>query len=126
MSLRPQLADTRCVINVSISEDTMDEAQREWVSIRDAAETVGIPMTTVRDWSRFGLIDMKELPAGRVVNVQQVREKAMGPAVVKRPSDLQARLAAGSLARSAGRSARDADLTRTLLGLQELARQRDP
>jgi hypothetical protein len=95
------------------------------VSIREAAESVSIPMTTVRDWSRFGLIDMKELPAGRVVNVRQVREKAMGPAVAKRPSDLQDRVADGSPTRSAGRSARDADLTRTLLGLQELARQRD-
>src|SRR3954465_3339249 len=106
MSLRLHRADKRCMTNVSISEDTMDEAQREWVSIREAAQTVGIPMTTIRDWSRFGLIDMKELPAGRVVNVQQVRDKAMGPAVVKRPSDLQDRVADGSPVRSAGRSAR--------------------
>jgi hypothetical protein len=124
MSARRRLADNTCVITISISEDTMDEVQHEWVSIREAAATVGIPMTTVRDWSRFGHIDMKELPTGRVVNVQQVMEKAMGPAVVKRPSDLQDRVADGSGARSRGRNARDADLTRTLLGLQELARER--
>jgi predicted site-specific integrase-resolvase len=104
----------------------MNEPQREWVSIKEAAETVGIPMTTIRDWSRFGAIETKELPGGRVVNMQQVREKAMGPAVAKRPSDLQDRVADQAPERSAGRRARDEDLTRTLLDLQELARQRHP
>jgi hypothetical protein len=104
----------------------MDEAQQEWVSISEAAKIVGIPMTTIRDWSRFGAIDMKELPSGRVVDVQQVREKAMGPAVVKRPSNLQDRVADEAPERSAERPSRDAELTDTLLELQELARQRRP
>jgi len=104
----------------------MDEPQREWVSMKEAAETVGIPMATIRDWSRFGTIEMKELPAGRVVNLQQVRQKATGPAVAKQPSDLQDRVADQAPERSAGRRARDEDLTRTLLDLQELARKRHP
>ena len=102
----------------------MDDTRREWVSLKEAADLVGISMTTIRDWSRFGAIDMQELPAGRVVDLQQVREKAMGPALVRRPSDLQDRVADEAPERFAGRRSRDEELARTLQGLQQLARER--
>ena len=103
----------------------MDDTRREWVSLREAADIVGVPMTTIRDWSRYGAIDMQELPAGRVVDLEQVREKAMGPALVRRPSDLQDRMADEAPERSAGRQSRQEELTKTLQGLQQLARERD-
>ncbi|MEP6973497.1 MAG: hypothetical protein ABI869_05060 [Actinomycetota bacterium] len=111
---------------IGILEDTMDEGQNGWVSLSEAAEIVGIPMTTIRDWSRFGMIDMQERATGRVVNVQQVRDKAMGPAASKPPSDLQDRVADEDPERSAGRLSREKELARTLQGLQQLARERCP
>jgi hypothetical protein len=102
----------------------MDVAQREWISLKEASQQVGIPMTTIREWSRQGTIETKEGATGRLVDVQQVREKAMGPVATKRPSGLQDRVADGSPDRSAGRRTRDQELAATLLGLQELARER--
>jgi len=102
----------------------MDVTQREWISLKEASQQVGIPMTTIRDWSRRGTIETKESSTGRLVDVQQVREKAMGPVAVKRPSDLQDRVADGPSDRSAGRRTRDQQLAGTLLELQELARER--
>jgi hypothetical protein len=81
-------------------------------------------MTTIRDWSRQGLIETKESSTGRLVDIQQVREKAMGPVAIKRSSDLQDRVADGEPDRSAGRPSRDQQLAATLLGLQQLARER--
>jgi hypothetical protein len=46
-------------------------------------------MTTIRDWSRQGMIETKESSTGRLVDVDQVREKAIGPVAIKRPSALQ-------------------------------------
>jgi len=109
---------------MGISEETVDKPLHEWVSLREASEIVGVPMTTIRDWSRFGKIDMKELPTGRVVNVQQVMERAMGPVVVKRPSDLQDRVADEAPERSAERPSREKELAETLKSLQQLARDR--
>lgn len=107
----------------------MDVAQREWVGLKAASEQVGVPMTTIRDWTRLGLIEVKEHPTGRVVDLQQVRAKAMGPVATKRPSDLQDRVANGRTERAADRPKDGASgdgLTSILLGLQELARQRHP
>src|SRR3954464_2546806 len=105
-------------------EATMDVTQREWISLKEASQQVGIPMTTIRDWSRRGTIETKESSTGRLVDVQQVREKAMGPVAVKRPSDLQDRVADGpSDQSSAGRATRDQQLAGTLLELQKLARE---
>ena len=99
--------------------------QRRWVSVKDAAAEVGIPMTSVRDWARSGSIESKQLPDGRLVDVQQVREKAMGPIAVRRQSDLQDRVADGAAGAAASRPAPEDHLARTLLGLQELVRQRN-
>jgi hypothetical protein len=106
------------------SEEDMDAARREWISLKEASRQVGIPMTTIRDWSRQGTIETKEGSTGRLVDVQQVREKAMGRVAIKRPSGLQDRVADGAPERSAGRRGREQELAVTLLELQELARQR--
>jgi hypothetical protein len=109
----------------------MNAAEREWVSLNEAAERVGVSMTTVRDWTRLGSVEMKELPSGRIVDLQQVREKAMGPAAARLQSGLQDRVSDGVAEQSVdhppteGASSEDG-LTEILLGLQELARQRDP
>jgi len=102
----------------------MDAGQREWISINEASQQVGIPVTTIRDWSRRGTIEIKEGSTGRLVDVQQVREKALGAVAIKRPSDLQDRVADGPPERSAGRKTRDRELAGTLLELQQLARER--
>src|SRR3954468_20369898 len=102
----------------------MDVAEREWISLKEASHQIGIPMTTIRDWSRQGTIETKESSTGRLVDVQQVREKAMGPVAIKRPRDLQVRVADGPSGRSGRRKTRDQELAGTLLELQELARER--
>jgi hypothetical protein len=102
----------------------MHVGQREWISVKEASRQVGIPMTTIRDWSKHGKIEMKEGSTGRLVDVDQVREVAMGPVAAKRPSDLQDRVADGPVARAAGRKTRDQELAGTLLELQQLARDR--
>jgi hypothetical protein len=48
----------------------------------------------------------------------------MGPVAIKRPSDLQDRVADGAPGTSAGRRTREHELAVTLLELQELARER--
>ena len=100
----------------------MDGAQREWVGLKAASEAVGGPVTTIRDWSRQGVIEIQQHPTGRVVDLHQVRAKAMGPVATKRPSDLQDRVADG-LSGPGSETPRD-NLTGILLGLQELARER--
>jgi hypothetical protein len=102
----------------------MDVAKREWISLKEASLQVGVPMTTIRDWSRRGTIETKEGSTGRLVDVQQIREKAMGPVAINRPSDLQDRVADDAPDRSAGRRTRDQQLAGTLLELQKLARDR--
>jgi hypothetical protein len=86
----------------------MDVAEREWISLQE--QQVGLPMTTIRDWSRQGTIETKESSTGRLVDVEQVREKAMGPVVVNRPSGLQDRVADGTPERAPGRPTRDQEL----------------
>ena len=34
--------------DLSGSEERMDDTRREWVSLREAADIVGIPMTTIQ------------------------------------------------------------------------------
>ena len=104
----------------------VDEQTREWVSPREAAEIVGIPMTTVRDWTRSGRIDVREAPDGRVVDLQQVRERAMGPSSARPQSGLQDRVADEAPERTSGKLARERELAETLQGLQQLARERNP
>jgi hypothetical protein len=71
-----------------------------------------------------GMIETKESSTGRLVDVDQVREKAMGPVAIKRPSALQDRVADGTPERTAGRPTREQELAGTLLELQALARER--
>ena len=97
----------------------------EWVSLRDAADEVGVSITTVRDWTRSGDIALRNEASGRLVDLHEVRAKAMGPAVSSRQSDLQDRVADGIDRETAGHDA-DEELPSILLGLQKLARERNP
>jgi predicted site-specific integrase-resolvase len=100
---------------------TMGTAEREWVSLKEAAEQFGISLTTIRDWSRAGDVECRETGTGRLVDLAQVRDKAMGPAAPrKRPSDLQDRVADG-----AGQGDESGeDLANSVQELQALARDR--
>ena len=56
----------------------MGTVEREWVSLKEAAEALGISITTIRGWSRAGQLEMRETANGRFVDLAQVRDKAMG------------------------------------------------
>jgi hypothetical protein len=98
------------------------ESAREWVSPREAAVELGISVTTIRDWIKAGAVEARELSTGRVVDLGQVREKAMGPAAPSRRSDLQDRVAD---AEPPPKGVYQANLSNTLQELQALARDRD-
>jgi predicted site-specific integrase-resolvase len=102
----------------------MKAAQRTWVSLAEAAREVGVSMTTIRDWYRSGVIESKTGPSGRVVDVEQVRQQAMGFTAHRPQSGLQDRVADGDAEHADDHSQRQAELTSTLRELQEIARQR--
>ena len=97
---------------------------REWVSLKEAAERVGVSMTTIRDWYRSGAIDGRGRSPGIFVDLDQVREKAMGFAARMRPSDLQDRVADGVAVRNATDNQTQTNITINLPELQELVRER--
>jgi hypothetical protein len=103
----------------------MTRTQREWVSQQEAAQRVGVSLTTVRDWCRSGAVETRGESTGRVVDLAQVREKAMGPAAPKLPTTLQDRVADGAGQGVAQGEPLQTYLIRTLRELQELARERD-
>jgi hypothetical protein len=96
---------------------------REWVSLKEAAEQIGVNITTIREWYRSGAVDSRGQSPGVVVDLEQVREKAMGFAARRRPSDLQDRVADSADVRH-GAAATQTSLTSDLRELQELARER--
>jgi predicted site-specific integrase-resolvase len=100
----------------------METPEREWVSPRKAAEDLGISVTTIRDWIKAGEVEAREISTGRVVDLEQVREKAMGPAAQAQRSALQHRVADTV---SAPEGPHQANLSKTLKELQALARDRD-
>ncbi len=100
----------------------MATIEREWVPVREAAKEVGVSVYTVRDWYRSGAIEADEDAAGKVVRLAQVREQAVALAGKVRPA-LQNRIA--DRARPADdKSTREAELTESLLELQQIARDR--
>jgi hypothetical protein len=104
----------------------MARTKREWVSLQEAALQVGVSLTTVRDWCRSGAVETKGESTGRVVDLAQVRAKAMGPAAPKRPSTLQDRVADSDGEGVTQGEPRQTYLNRALHELQELARERHP
>lgn len=65
---------------------------REGVTVEEAAQEVGVSVTRVRDWYRAGSIETVQHPAGRVVRLEQVRERAMGFAIRLQRSGVQHRI----------------------------------
>jgi hypothetical protein len=102
----------------------MDMKPREWVSLKEAAERIGVSITTVREWCRSGAVDSRGQSPGIVVDLNQVREKAMGFAARRRPSDLQDRVADSATVRNETDDPTPTTLTINLPELQELVRER--
>jgi hypothetical protein len=98
----------------------------EWVSLKEAAEQIGVSITTIREWYRSGAVDSRGQSPGVVVDLKQVREKAMGFAARRRPSDLQDRVADSAGVRHGAGCPTQTRLTSDLRELQELARERVP
>jgi predicted site-specific integrase-resolvase len=102
----------------------METRERQWVTMREASQEVGVSLTTLRDWYRSGAIDTRGQSLGRVIDLDQVRQMAMGsPRGAARRRGLQDRVA------DAAEQARRQTLLHTplmtnLLELQELARER--
>jgi hypothetical protein len=101
-------------------------AERIWVPVDAAAKDVGVPVATVHDWYTAGVVDTEVHEHGRVVDLRQVREEAMGYVATLEPSGLSARLADPEAGREddvAGLKENDPLIT----DLQELTRDRlDP
>ncbi len=62
----------------------MEETERTWVTVDQAAREVGISPTTIRDWYRAGTVATVAHPSGRVVDLEEVRTRAMGFAAPRR------------------------------------------
>jgi predicted site-specific integrase-resolvase len=56
----------------------METRERQWVTMREASQEVGVSLTTLRDWYRSGAIDTRGQSLGRVIDLDQVRQMAMG------------------------------------------------
>ena len=97
---------------------------RVWVSLREAAEQTGVSIMAIREWYRSGAVDSRGRSPGIVVDLEQVREKAMGFAARKRPSDLQDRVADSARSRGKTDGPTQTTLTTNLSELQELIRER--
>jgi hypothetical protein len=107
-------------------EERVDRTKREWARLQEAAQLVGVSLTTLRDWCRSGDVETRGESDGRVVDLAQVRDKAMGPAAPKRPSTLQDRVADSDAEGVTQGEPRQTYLNRALHELQELARERHP
>jgi hypothetical protein len=104
----------------------MELQPREWVTLKEAAEQIGVSITTIREWYRSGAVDSRGQSSGVVVDVEQVREKAMGFAARRRSSDLQDRVADSARVRGGTNGPTQTTLTTNLRELQELVRERVP
>jgi hypothetical protein len=103
----------------------MNTTQRTWVTVEQAAREVGISPTTIRDWYRSGTVATIAHPSGRVVDLDQVRTRAMGFAAPRpRHVNVKDRLHDGTAPKAPSGSTRVAERTINVCELQELARQR--
>jgi hypothetical protein len=57
----------------------MSVREHAWVTLQEASEAAGVPMATIRDWYRGGLIESQVGAAGqRLVPLQEVQDQATG------------------------------------------------
>jgi hypothetical protein len=102
----------------------MEATQQTWVTVDQAAREVGISPTTIRDWYRAGTVATIVHPSGRVVDLDQVRSRAMGFAAPRpRQGAITDRMHDGTGAKAHAR-ALQAEVTINVGELQQLARQR--
>ena len=100
----------------------MATIEREWVPVREAAQEVGVSVTTVRDWYRSGVIETEEYASRKMVRLAQVREQAVALAGKVRPA-LQTRIA--DRPRPAENDpGRESEPKESVLELQQIARRR--
>jgi hypothetical protein len=103
----------------------METTEQTWVTVDQAAREVGISPTTIRDWYRSGTVATIVHPSGRVVDLDQVRSRAMGFAAPRpRRGAIKDRFLDGTAPTAPVGSSLDAELTVNVGELQELARQR--
>jgi transposase-like protein len=103
----------------------MDTTEQTWVTVDQAAREVGISPTTIRDWYRSGAVATIAHPSGRVVDLDQVRSRAMGFAAPRpRHVNIKDRMHDGTAPDAPEGSTLEAELTINVGELQQLARQR--
>jgi len=53
--------------------------EQAWVTLPEASNEVGVPMSTIRDWYRSGAIESQVSPGGqRLVSLEEVQDHATG------------------------------------------------
>jgi hypothetical protein len=103
----------------------MDTTGHTWVTVDQAAREVGVSPTTIRDWYRAGTVATIAHPSGRVVDLDQVRSRAMGFAAPRpRRDNIKDRLLDGTAPKAPSGSTLEAELTINVGELQQLARER--
>lgn len=101
----------------------MDEEGQDWVTLHRASREVGVPVTTIRDWFRGGVIDSTVGADGqRLVLLSQAMQQATGL------GSERSRRAAQRPARTPEQLEAEveaiAERTRAVSELQEVARER--
>jgi hypothetical protein len=57
----------------------MSDRDQAWVTLQEASNVIGVPMATIRDWYRSGLIESQVSSGGqRLVPLQEVQDHATG------------------------------------------------
>jgi hypothetical protein len=103
----------------------METTEQTWVTIDQAAREVGVSPTTIRDWYRSGTVATIAHPSGRVVDLDQVRSRAMGFAAPRsHRAAVKNRVLDGRAGPARAGSSTAAEVTVNVGELQELARQR--
>jgi hypothetical protein len=102
----------------------METTEQTWVTVDQAAREVGISATTIRDWYRSGTVATIVHPSGRVVDLDQVRSRAMGFAAPRSHAAVKNRVLDGRAGTPRAESSLAAEVTVDVGELQELARQR--
>ena len=88
----------------------MSVREQDWVTLEEAAETVKISLTTLRDWYRKGAVEsMSSAEGRRLVRLGQVQERATG-SIIDKSSALGNRLGRKNKTKLASETAADLEL----------------
>jgi hypothetical protein len=57
----------------------MSVREQAWVTVQEASDAIGVPLATIREWYRGGLIESQVSAGGqRLVPLQEVEDRATG------------------------------------------------